>query len=326
MDSESVTWLVSSAGRRGSLVRILQQLSPGSRVVATDRSQLSAAGHLADAFEQVPSATDEEFIPRTLDIATRYGVDVIIPTIDPEIEVYAKNRDLFAAHGIDVWVSTPEVSRLGWDKWELYRWLREQGLPTVDTVQISDLPMAGLQGPVVAKPRSGSAGIGVLIADSTEDLDPSKLDIGYIVQSRAPGVEVTVDFAVGGDGRVLGIVPRRRIEVRGGEVSKGVTVDYPAVIETARAVAERLPGAYGALNVQVFYDPSTEDVKVIEINPRFGGGYPLTHLAGANFIDALLRSARGEKFEELKWSSGTLLLRYDSEVTVHGFDVRTLDA
>ncbi len=287
---------------------------------------LSAAGHLADTFELVPSVGDDEFIARTLDIALRHGVDVIIPTIDPEIEVFANHRQVFAEHGIDVWVSTPEVSRLGWDKWELYLWLRERGLPTVDTFQISDLPGATMHGPVVAKPRSGSAGIGVLFAETADELDSSSLDISYIVQSRAPGVEVTVDFAVGREGRVLGVVPRRRIEVRGGEVSKGVTVDYPAVIQTARAVAESLPGAYGALNVQVFYEPSTEEINVIEINPRFGGGYPLTHLAGANFFDALTRSARGEVVEDLEWSPGTLLLRYDAEVAVAGFDVRTLDA
>lgn len=327
--SEKAAWLLSSAGRRGSLVTLLQKQpmhGARSRVIATDRSELSAAGRLADAFELVPSVRDAAFIPRTLEIARKHDVGVIIPTIDPEIEVYANHRDEFSAHGIDVWVSSPEVSRLGWDKWSLYRWLREQGLPTVETFEVSDLPSGGLLGPVVAKPRSGSSGIGVMLAESFDMLGVQNLDESYIVQSRAPGFEVTVDFAVGRSGRVLAIVPRRRIEVRGGEVSKGVTVDYPAVIEVAREVAARLPGAYGALNVQVFYEPSTGEINIIEINPRFGGGYPLAHLAGANFFDALLRDGRGEHVPELEWDAGTLLLRYDTEVIVSGFDTRSLDA
>lgn len=322
-------WLLSSAGRRGSLIRLLRQQSIGdgpSRVVATDVSELSAAGRLADVFELVPRVRDAEFISRTMEIAERNDVGVIIPTIDPEIEVYANHREHFANRGIDVWVSSPEVACLGWDKWALYRWLRAEGLPTVDTFEVRDLPAGLLTGPVVAKPRSGSSGIGVMLADSVESLSLEKLDDSYIIQSRAPGFEVTIDFAVGKTGRVLGVVPRRRIEVRGGEVSKGVTVDYPPVIEVARRVAEHLPGAYGVLNVQVFYEPRTGELNIIEINPRFGGGYPLSHLAGANFMGALLRDGRGEQFDALEWKAGTLLLRYDAEVIVADYDFRRLDA
>ncbi|WP_052302673.1 ATP-grasp domain-containing protein [Cellulomonas flavigena] len=178
---------------------------------------------------------------------------------------------------------------------------------------------------MVAKPRRGSASVGVVTAEDVSALQVPGSGDDYIVQQRATGVEVTVDLAVGREGRVLAVVPRRRLEVRGGEVSKGVTVDYPAVISLAREVARRLPGAYGALNVQVFYDAATEDVRVIEINPRFGGGYPLSHHAGANIVDALLRDSRGEDVAELTWSPGTLLLRYDSEVVVSGYDYRSLD-
>jgi carbamoyl-phosphate synthase large subunit len=327
-NSAQPAWLLSSAGRRGSLVRFLKQQpvrGDRSTVVVTDYSFLSAAGHIADIFEQVPYVRDDDFIPRTLDIARKHGVAVIIPTIDPELEIYARHRDVFAREGIDVWVSSPEVTSLGWDKWKLYRWLREQGLPTVPTFELANLSRRALNGPVGAKPRSGSSGFGVVHADRVDQLVIDQLGDDYIVQSRAPGFELTIDFAVGRTGNVLAIVPRRRIEVRGGEVSKAMTVDYPAVIELARAIAQRLPGAYGALNVQVFFEPSTGELNVIEINPRFGGGYPLAHLAGANFLDALLRDARGELVEELKWQPGVLLLRYDTEVIVTGLDERVVN-
>ena len=321
-------WLLSSAGRRGSLVRLLQDepLSGGATlVVATDMSSLSAAGRLADVFELVPEVTDPGFIQRVLEIAIRNNVRVIIPTIDPEIELFAAHRDEFAAHGVEVWVSSPEVAQLGRDKWAFYNWLIDQGFPTVETHEVVGILAGELQGPVIAKPRSGSSGIGVVFADSVDGLDLESLDASYIVQSRAPGFEVTVDFAVGHGGRLLAVVPRRRIEIRGGEVSKGVTVDYPAVIGLVRSLSAALPGAYGALNVQVFYEPKSESLNIIEINPRFGGGYPLSHLAGANFLDALLRDSRDEVVDELRWSPGTLMLRYDCEVIIPDFDFRSLD-
>lgn len=326
--SQPAAWLLSSAGRRGSLVRLLQSQpirGDTARLVATDRSELSAAGHLADVFARVPSVGDEGFIPRTLEIALEHNVRVIIPTIDPEIELFATHRPLFANHGIDVWVSSPEVARLGWDKWLMHEWLVARGFSTAETYEIANLPNGALPGRVVAKPRSGSASRGVIYSDSQAALSLSELDEDYIVQSRAPGIEITVDFAVGKTGRVLGVVPRRRIEVRGGEVSKGVTVDYPKVVTLVKELAEALPGAYGALNAQVFYDQPTESARIIEINPRFGGGYPLTHFAGANFIDALLRDASDEDVAELEWQDGTLLLRYDSEVIVKDFNYRSLD-
>lgn len=325
-------WLLSSAGRRGSLLGFFAQRSfvddrgQAGRVVATDCSELSAAGHLADVFEIVPRVSAPEFVDRMLEICSTHSVGVIIPTIDPEIAVYAENRALFRDAGTDVWVSSPEVAALGWDKWSLYGWLREQGLPTVNTVEASAVAGADLSGPVICKPRSGSSGIGVFRRASVTEVDPAELPEDYIVQEAAPGFEVTVDFAVGRSGKVLGIVPRRRIEVRGGEVSKGVTVDYPEVIDVARRVAEALPGAYGVLNVQMFFEPRTGTINVIEINPRFGGGYPLAHRAGADLIDAMIRDGRGEDVSEVRWRPGTLLLRYDAEVIVEGFDFRTLDA
>lgn len=322
------SWLLSSAGRRGSLLKLLRENSITGKwgeVVATDFSDLSAAGHLADHFVQVPAVSDSQFVDRTMEIALAHDVGIIVPTIDPEIGVFADSRAQFEDAGIQVWVSSSSVAQLGWDKWALYLWLRQCGLPTIETFQISDVHPKLLAGPVVAKPRSGSGGKGVVTAPSVDQLDISKLDERYIIQRRAPGVEVTVDVAVGRSGRVLGVVPRRRIEVRGGEVSKGVTVDYPAVISVVREVVSSLQGAYGVLNVQVFYDPKTLEVNVIEINPRFGGGYPLTHLSGANFIEALISDGKGENVPELSWSPGTLLLRYDAEVIVDDFDFRRLD-
>src|SRR5690606_16482822 len=115
----------------------------------------------------------------------------------------------------------------------------------------------------------------------------------FVVQSIASGDEITVDFYVDRQGSCLATVPRRRVETRAGEVSKGVTVSEPAVEALVAAMCARLPGPYGALNVQLLRDPATGESAVIEINPRFGGGYPLSLAAGADFPAVLVAEAAG---------------------------------
>lgn len=309
-------WLVSSGGRRGALVELLKT-TPGpasSMVVVTDASLLSAAGALADEFAVVPRIDDPNFVSEMLSVCKRYDIDAIVPTLDPELNVYARSRDLFINEGTDVLVSSPVVTQFAWDKWEFFKWLRSNGLPTVATAEAGSPDIGVISGPVVAKPRTGSASKGVLFADSVEDLP--ELSNDYIVQARANGIEITVDFAVSATGRFLGAVPRRRLEVRAGEVSKGVTIQLPKVEDTVRKLAEALPGAYGILNAQVFYDPSTHALSIIELNARVGGGFPLSAEAGANFFSALLTDSPIDS-----WRSNLVMLRYDSAVFVDGSEM-----
>lgn len=308
------TWLLSSAGRRGALVSILRRAGQmRNKVIAIDISRLSAAGHLADHFELVPRVDSDEFVPRVIEICEKYGVNLIVPTIDPEIYVYARNRQLFESVGATPLVSAPHVTLLGWDKWKFSQWLSANNFPGPKTVEITDTNgLSKLHGEVIAKPRNGSSSIGIAYAKSVSDLPPN-LGAEYIVQEQAKGIEVTVDFAVARDGSFLGAVPRRRLETRAGEVSKGVTIQIPGLAETMERVVEALDGAYGVLNLQLFVDPQTGDFSIIELNPRFGGGYPLSDAAGADFAGAFLTGST----ETITWKPGAVMLRYDEAVHFH---------
>nr|WP_166789630.1 ATP-grasp domain-containing protein [Cryobacterium fucosi] len=279
--------------------------------MVTDVSRLSAAGRRADEFELVPKISADDFAFQTLRICEKHGCSTVVPTIDPEIAVFARARSEFRQHGVDIWVSSPHVAELGWDKWELYKWLTDSGYPTIDTQEIAESRHVPFLGRVVAKPRSGSSSIGVVIADQVESLGVESLADDYILQRFAPGIEVTVDVAVDARGKVLATVPRRRLEVRAGEVSKGVTIHVPQIEALVRDLVTALPGAYGILNVQVIYDPATNSPKILEINPRFGGGYPLSHAAGGDLIGAMLRSKTGDTVSA-EWKPGTVMLRYDA--------------
>lgn len=314
-------WLVSSAGRRGELVKILESTPVGASpvpVCAVDMTPLSAAGQLADTFALVPRCTDASFLPRVQTICQEAGANVIIPTIDPEIMVYANARGQLAEAGITCWVSSPQVAALGWDKWQLYQWCQARGLPVPRTFEIRDESAARrhLSGPVIAKPRSGSASIGVKRYPTIGAVPFAELPESYIVQTCVPGAEVTIDFAVSKAGELLGYCPRKRLEVRAGEVSKAITIAHPAISELMEHFAALLPGAYGMLNLQVFFNEADGEVSILELNPRFGGGFPLAHAAGVGLLEALIADMHAPHAPAAPRTAdaGFVMLRYDAHV------------
>jgi carbamoyl-phosphate synthase large subunit len=312
----AANWLLSSAGRRGHLVMILRETCVemgGGGVIAIDASPLSAAGLLADKFEVVPQADDPAFIDHVLDICDRHSIQHVIPTVDPELLVYAAARARFEAHGCQAWVSSPDVVALGTDKWLLHNWLTAHDFSVPDTVEVRNPAVASLEGPVFAKPRSGSSSIGLTRGDSVSSLRLDALSDDFIVQCLAPGYEVTVDFAVDASGRLRGMGARRRIEVRAGEVSKAVTIDHKRLRSEIERFAAQLPGPFGVLNVQVFVDDESNSVYFIELNPRFGGGYPLSWQAGARFPPLLAETEQAD-FLRQDARPGVVMLRFDQAV------------
>jgi carbamoyl-phosphate synthase large subunit len=318
--------LISSAGRRVEVLRsfraALAALGFDDRVLAADRSWYSSAFHAADRGIVVPSCDDPTFVDRVAEVCERNGVGLVVPTIDPELAVYAAARDRFARAGVTVAVSSPEVVAIAADKAATNGWLRRHGFPTVRQSDVSGVeadPEAWPY-PFVVKPRFGSAGLGVAVVTDPVELSVAARAGEVVVEERAPGQEYTVDCYVDRSGRCRCAVPRRRLEVRGGEVSKGVTVRSPRLEALAVAVCEALPGAFGVLTLQVFVDGDTETgrVSVIEINARFGGGYPLAHAAGADFPRWLLEEVSGRPLTAAadRWRGGLVMLRYDAAVFV----------
>jgi carbamoyl-phosphate synthase large subunit len=329
---EPVTVLISSAGRRVELLRGFRRAleavgaAPG-RVLATDCSWYSSAFHDADEAFLVPRLDDPDFVPRLIELCLKHDVDLIVPTIDTEMPVWAANRDQFDAIGTTIALSHGDVVTIAGDKQRTHDWLVAHGFPTVEQTS----PATALADPdswtfpLVTKPRCGSAGMGVGLVRDAEELALVARrghELGEIVVQRvAPGVEHTVDVLANRGGRCACAVPRRRIEVRAGEVSKGVTVRSAALEDLAARMCEALPGAYGALNVQAFVDGDVNEptnVALIEINARYGGGFPLSLEAGADFPRWMLEDLLGmpSTASPADWRAGLVMLRYDAAVFV----------
>jgi carbamoyl-phosphate synthase large subunit len=316
-----VNILLSSAGRRVGLLNLFRKatrdLGLNGQIVATDASPLAAAWQQADIRYIVPSCGAPEYVDSLLDICRRDEVSLIVPTIDTELPILAAHRSRFEAIGTTVLVSLPECIRIASDKLLTNQWLTANNFPTVRQTSVPDALKDDAKWPLplIAKPRNGSASIGLLRVADRLVLEQLRGHDDYVVETVARGNEHTVDVLVDRSQRVVCSVPRRRIEVRGGEVSKGVTVRCERMQALATAVCERMPGAYGVFNVQMFQaDDGT--VAVVEINARFGGGFPLSARAGANYPRWIIEELRGlpATASADSWQSGLGMLRYDAEV------------
>lgn len=318
--------LVSSAGRRGALVRLIKQtVGPsGGKVLGVDAGVWSSACRLADAWSQVPRCDDERFTGVVLDYCLRHQIHLIIPTIDTELSVYAQHRDVFREHGIGVAVSGPQTVSIAADKELTHRFLVQADLPTVTRHMIGSKEVAeDIPLPVIIKPRFGSASDGVEVAHDAEAFwFYLRRTPNPIVQQLAQGSEYTVNFFVDRERRCLSAVPHRRIETRGGEVSKCVTVKHQELMSISDRLARALPNAWGPMCFQAFVDDHN-NVRIIELNPRFGGGYPIAHEAGVNFVQFLIDDVLGRPLRERSndWREGVAMTRWDDAVFTLAKDV-----
>lgn len=317
--------LISSAGRRVGLLNCFRDTLRGSGIVATiDSSATAPAGRLADASGLVPRCTSPEFVDEVISFCKCEKIDLVVPTIDPELHVYAAAAAQFRAAGISVCISSPESVRIGGDKVATNAWLLTNGFPGVR----QSSPQQVLQNkadwvlPVIAKPRDGSASVGVRVIDNWPNLETlAAATSNYVVEEKATGREFTINAYVGRDGACVCAVPHWRIEVRAGEVSKGVTVKDPRLISLGKRISEALPGARGPLNIQCFMNAAGE-IRVFEINTRFGGGYPLAHHGGAKFTSWILDELDGHKLEWFDdWQDNLAMLRFDDAVYLPGTQI-----
>src|SRR6266566_8319224 len=313
--------LLSSAGRRVTLAgcfrESLAELDLNGRVLAVDASPHSAAGQLSESFWRVPRCTDPGFIDSILRVCKAEDVQLLVPTIDTELALYANVRGEFQDNGIQIAISDLEAVAIAGDKSLTHQWLVAQGFPTVrqSTAESVLAQPEEWSLPLMAKPQRGSASIGVMKIESFRALELLSNSNEIIVQEFARGDEYTINVFVDRHGRAICAVPHVRLEVRAGEVSKGMTVKHGEMMTLARDIAEALPGARGPINIQCFLDGEGE-IKIIEINPRFGGGYPLAHQAGAHFTRWMIEEALTRPIISVEddWQDGLLMLRYDEAV------------
>jgi len=322
MTRTSLTVIFSSAGRRVGLIDCFRQaasrLGLDLKVVACDLSpEMSSACQHADLAFKVPRATDEHFIDVMQSIAVDARADLVVPTIDTELSQYAAAVNEFSSFGCRVHVSPPDVIDIVRDKFRTMRVLASADVPVPHTdwfEEVARRPEAH-SWPMFMKPSAGSASRLVRRLEKPSEL-PREIPEPMILQDFLDGPEYTVNAFVDERGILRSVVTHRRIQVRAGEVEKGVTERHAGHAVIARAILRALPGMRGAFCFQII-DDKTSGPMVIEINARFGGGYPLIDHAGATYAQWLLEEVAGmPSTASDQWRDGITMLRYDAAIFV----------
>lgn len=316
--------LILSAGRRVELAQAfmaeITRRGMDAKVMATElKPELSAACQVVDEWVRAPRVNDPVYADFLLSQCYERKIGLVVPTIDTELLLLAEQRARFEQEGIHIVVSDASLVKICRDKRLTANLFNDIG---IDTPAIYS--KNAIQFPCFAKPYDGSCSIGASIIQSREGLsdgllaDPKMMFMELIDGSYQ---EFTVDAYYDRLGGLKCYVPRQRIETRGGEVSKGVTRKSDVYAFLHKPLSA-IKGARGCLTIQVFYQPVTQRFAALEINPRFGGGYPLSYSSGANYpgwlIDEYFSGKKIDFFSD--WESDLLMLRYDAKVLIHHYD------
>jgi len=312
-----VNVLVTAASRRVPLVRAFRNAVEKygrGRVITTDINPMSPALYFGHKHYIVPLTTDKYYIPIIESICDAEDVSLIIPTIDDELSTFGRFLGRFEENGIDVAVSSENTSDICNDKYETYLFCQRNGIRTAKTVLAKDVDFTRVEYPVYVKPRVGRGSVNVFgVANETQ----LRLFLQYvpdaIVQDHLSGTEFTVDVLSDFSGRVLSIVPRERLVIRAGVSDKGVTRKHAEITAFAKHVAEKLQ-IVGPANIQCKWDG--REASLIEVNPRFSGGIPLTIAAGADFPAWLVQLKAGVHIPPQvgKFQDGLCMMSFEESI------------
>lgn len=331
--------LFTCAGRRTYLLKYFKEnMSEGDKIVATDMQLSAPALTAADVKIKVPAVYDPSYIDVTLNICKEQKIDALLCLNDLELPILAENKAKFEALGVTVIVSDPEVIDICFDKYKTAQWVESIGLNAPKTyVRLADAKAALAKGeiafPLFMKPRWGSGSIGLESIADMEELDiyynilmkkikktilatASVGDEYIIIQEKLGGKEFGLDVMNDLKGNNVGVSVKQKLAMRAGETDKAITVDIPVVYEMGKKIGENLHHI-GNLDVDIM-QRANGDFCVLELNPRFGGGYPFSYEAGANMPKAILSWLRGQSVDAswLKPAIGKMFSKNDYLVEI----------
>ena len=315
--------LITSAGRRVSLINAFKessvQLKTKSKIFITDlNTERSPAAYFADESFNIGYFNDPNYINDLLEICLKNKVSIILPTIDTELILLANSKSVFKSNGIDIIISDLKLIKTLRDKINTNTFFNSLKIKTPIIYNKDNMKF-----PVFLKPLNGSNSKGIYKAENIKEVKPSDLesDNMMILENIDNAIydEYTIDLYFDKKSSLKCAVPRIRLKVVGGESNQGITKKNE-VLDFVKDRFNFIDGAIGCLTLQVFsnkYDPT--EIIGIEINPRFGGGYPFSFNAGANFPEFIIREyILNEQIEYFdQWKNNCLNIRYENEIVIN---------
>ena len=287
--------LITSASRKVSLVRNFKKaLGNEGKIIAADINPNSPALYFADDYLMVPRSDDPNFINFIRDFCKKNSINLIIPTRDEELILFSKNEEIFEEINVKIMVSDVDTIEICQDKLKFIDFCRRNGFEIPKTYESSEF-ITEEDFPLFLKPIIGKSGIDTFKVDSFDELkEVLSKDNDFIIQECVEAQEYTIDLFADFEGNVISAVPRQRVYVWGGESLVTKTVKNEKIIHESVRLAQKLK-LKGHNTIQCFFDG--ENIKFIEINPRFGGAASISFEAGANSAEFLIKLINNEKLE-----------------------------
>lgn len=313
--------LLTSAGRRTYLVDYFKEalvMAGFDGQVHVANSEVSPAFSAADRQVVTPLIYDCQYIPFLLEYCREWKIRLLVPLFDLDLPVLAARREEFASAGTIVVTADEEAVKVCNDKWKTYCLLTEKGINVpqswLDTEAAVRAAREGIMAyPLIVKPRWGMGSLSVYQADDEEELRVfvrkirreiegcylkyeavQDRAVNVLIQEKVAGREFGLDVVNGLDGRYRKTVVKEKMAMRAGETDAAETVESPVLEEMGRRLAEILQHR-GNLDVDI--REAGGEYFVLELNARFGGGYPFSHAAGVNLPYALVMWAAGKEPE-----------------------------
>ena len=317
--------LILSSGTRNKIVQYFKKTLAGEgKVICTDMSELAPSIYEADKYYIVPRMTDPGYLEIILDICKKEKIDGVLSLIDPELSLLAENEDKFAAVGTKVIGSAYKLCEMSLDKYEMYNWLKGHGYKCAKSYMdkeefFADVETGKAKYPVFVKPARGSASIAISKVHDKETIELLfKHNEGLMIQEFLDGQEIGADVYIDMiSGEIVSIFTKKKILMRAGETDKAVSFKDERLMEVLKKFVSEA-GYRGQIDIDVF-DVNGE-YYIIEVNPRFGGGYPHAYESGANHMCLIVNNLAGRANECVvgkNYEVGTYMMKYNEIMIQH---------
>ncbi len=308
--TKAITWLTSTIGKRGYIARYLRSSSPpGSIVIGTGNERFTPGFMSCDRAFTVPSIGDPDYLEAVIDLCSREGVSAAVCLSDLDVATLSKGRDRLQSAGVACFFPEQDIAMRFLDKALTARFLTDSGFDTPGTFTDLAVAIDAVGFPLVLKPRNGSAskGFGIFRDRRSAEDHWASSDTPMIAQPFVQGRLVNVEACSDQTGKLMGISVWERHKSIGGETLLAETIEHAKAVRTAQQLLEVSP-IPGPIDIDMI--EADGRIHVLEVNTRFGGGYPVSHLAGADFTGALVGALQGRQPDTIhKYRAGVIMMK-----------------
>ena len=334
--------LITSVGRRGYMVKYFKDvLGSTGKVHVSNSSKISPAFPYADAFVVTPLIYDCNYISFLKDYCLENEIKVIISLFDVDLLVLSQHKEEFADIGVKVVVSSEEVIETCNDKWKTYNFLNENGFCVPRTYIDKEVALAAIKNktldfPLILKPRWGMGSISVFTADNEIELEVfydkinRQIEETYLkyesaktkghnvlIQEKLNGQEHGVDIINDLEGNFKNCIVKKKLAMRAGETDCAMVIEDNRIYEVGKQLANCL---HHTANLDVDMFVCDNNVYILEMNARFGGGYPFSHIAGVDLPRAIISWVKKENIED-DWLKAQCSVLANKDIHIEKLDI-----